>query len=252
MKSVTITVHNRPEYFKQVLATLKACPFKEEYTLFIGLEPGCPQTVEIAQSIDWMPVQYRVNKVKLGVRKNPLELMTWAFSSGSIMNVYLEEDTIVSPDILKLSNWYLENNPEDKYLALSYLNYESTVPNIPPTQLVDSNRLTPLGLCIRVYSWKKWFAPNWMSDKQSRKVHGKQYWGWDWTMSAVLALSKLRTLTPLLSRTNHIGRENGTHATADFHDKTFPQIVMADRIYDEPYSVITDHLPGSTRPNGGK
>ena len=222
MKTITVTACSRPVYLRQALESLRKNDVGQ-YKLFFGIEPGSGEVLEVCKSVDWMEKDITVNPRKLGVRVNPFTLLTKVFKEGSELNIYLEEDVVVSPDVTKLADWFLEAQREESWLSLNLLNYKST--NTDPIGLLPSKHFNSLGLCIKPHAWKTWFEPNWLSDTAAQKVYQGRSVGWDWSMTAVLALEKdLQTLTPVLSRSNHIGREGGVHASPDFHDRTFPHL----------------------------
>jgi hypothetical protein len=164
--------------------------------------------------------------------------MSRAFDAGSIMNVYLEEDVVVAPDILRMANWYLTTQDETKWLSLNLLNYNSSPSDA--LGLIPSKQFNALGLVIRVHAWRTWFKNYWLDDSVVKRVYGEHPHraGWDWSMNAVLEEQNLRTLTPVLSRSNHIGREDGVHASPEFHDRTFGNLVVAGKLHEGNYYIV--------------
>lgn len=249
LKTISITAYKRPEYLKQVLASIQANKFVDQYELFLGLEPGNNEIVDLVKSIDWIKTHIYVNDVVLGVRKNPHKLMNKVFLAGSIMNVYLEEDVIISPDALSMANWYLETQPENAWLSLNFLDYGSSTAR--PYVLIASKKFNALGFCVKSWAWREHFSRFWMSDDGTKRVYGEEYSGWDWAVTAHLKENAgLKTLTPMLSRSNHIGRNGGVHASPEFHDKIFPHLPISDGSY--PSNHFIEHLPDDvTTPDGG-
>ncbi|MDP8202782.1 MAG: hypothetical protein P9M11_11680 [Candidatus Tenebribacter burtonii] len=50
------------------------------------------------------------------MRKNPFNLLNTAFNFGSEFNIHLEDDLLVSQDMINLANWYYDNfksNPSE-------------------------------------------------------------------------------------------------------------------------------------------
>ena len=89
-KTISLTVHNRPAYLRQVLASLRDNN-SLGYVLNCQLEPGSPECLQICQAVDFMPSVVHLNQKRLGVRENPYQLLRRVFSSGSDFNVYLDE-----------------------------------------------------------------------------------------------------------------------------------------------------------------
>lgn len=244
-KTITITAWNRPAYLRQVLDSLRANDCSG-YELFVGVEPSdrAEEIVKIVEAVDWMPRTVIRNPVRLGVRGNPYTLLDRVFSRGSLLNIYLEDDVIVSPDAVRMANWYLETQGEREWLSLNFLNYES-YPGIPCGIRAWQN-FNALGMALRPFAWFHWFEPHWLDDEIAKRVW-KTSTGWDWSITAFLKEHpEVRTLTPHLSRSNHIGREGGVHCQPEFHDLMFKNLVMNQDPNPGPYRIIGEPTPCST------
>src|SRR5260221_6365651 len=101
MKTITLIAFNRPEYTREVLESLRTNNTKN-YVLFIAIEPGCEQTIDICRSVDFMPVEILVNPSRRGVNYNNKNIYDLVFDRGSEWNVAIEDDTPLSPDALDL------------------------------------------------------------------------------------------------------------------------------------------------------
>lgn len=241
MKAITLPVATRPHYLIQLLSTLKDNNL-EGWTLYINAEP-CVEVACVIRDIDFMPKSIVVNKTCLGVRQNPFNTINRAFSDGAEYVVHLEDDLIVSPDLLDLANWYYDNyrhNPTE-FINYGFFNYESE--SEEPEQLkIVTDVFTGLGWSTFSACWYKWFVPNWFNDDINKEVWGPQTIGWDWSMASVAKTETLRSLQPHCSRSNHIGRNGGTYCAADFHDKTFPQIIINQELKEDfdDYRIIDD------------
>lgn len=238
MRTITITATHRPEYLVEVLRSLKENDCRG-YELFIAIEPTprADEIVELVKKIDWIKTHLVKNRKRLGVRKNPFLLLERVFGQNSELNVYLEDDTIVAPDTLKLANWYHETQRPGSYLCLNLLHYESRADD--PRALLASKRFNSLGIVMQREAWERWFSKEWLSDERVKRVYPGKV-GWDWSISSLLAEEKdLLTLTPKLSRSNHIGREGGTHATPDFHDRTFGSLAVNRDPQIEGYYIVS-------------
>jgi hypothetical protein len=56
----------------------------------------------------------------------------------------------------------------------------------------------------------------------ARRRYGK--YGWDWAMKAAYETFGYKTIRPLIARTNHNGKHNGTCCTPDHHDKYYTNL----------------------------
>ena len=251
MKTITITAWRRPEYLRRSLESLRLNrPGGFDWILNCALEPGCPETVNVCSTFDWPSVVIEVNRTRLGVRRNPYEALRRAFGRGSDMNLYLEEDVILSPDVIRMAEWFWQQTRPvpDRWLSLNLLRYDSDPSD--PTGLTESKAFNALGFVLTRESWERWFEPAWNDDDLAREVHGPQVSGWDWAVTALLAKHPgLGTLTPALSRSNHIGREGGIHASPEFHDKAFGNLVLNADPDPGEYVIRGSDLSGRPRPN---
>jgi hypothetical protein len=178
----------------------------------------------MCRDINWIDTLVHAHPHKKGIRDNPYFLLNDVFNRmGSIFNVYMEEDVVLSPDAFRMADWYYEQTRanQERWLSLNFF-HPGTKPD-DPVGIMESKNFSALGMCITKPAWDRWFRPNWYDDAKAARVHGeKDHQGWDWSMTATLATeAPLMTLTPLFSRSNHIGRDDGVHATPQFHDQTF-------------------------------
>jgi hypothetical protein len=229
-RTITITSWRRPFYLRQVIESLRQND-TTGYTLYVALEPGgLPETLNVARSAaEFVDTRILVNSRNLGVRENPFNLLTYVFEhEGSQGNVYLEEDTVVSADALRLVNWYFEKVDKSNLMSLHLFNYESDSEKLH--DLFVGKEFNSLGIAMTREQWGRWYRSYWHDDVTTKKVFPDLI-GWDWAMRAVLALHEdLATLTPRCVRSNHIGREGGVHCTPEFHDERFASL----RINEDP------------------
>ena len=221
MKTITITGHNRPKYLKQVLDSLGENNLSEYSRLFCGLEPDCYDNYLVCKEVNFIQKEIRVNPEKFGVRKNPFELLKHAFESGSEFNVYLEDDSIISPDCLDMCNWFYNLRNRDDFLCLNFYNYNSD--ETKPTLMTDKEDFCSLGFAVTKEAWAKYFEPYWNNEEYriSQGIDLDGIGGWDWCIRAVMKGFNIPVLTPCFSRSMHIGRELGTHCSPECHDFMF-------------------------------
>lgn len=223
MKAISLPVATRPHYLKQMLSTLKECNLNG-YTLYVNAEPN-QDVIDVVNDITFIETKLVVNKERLGVRRNPFNVLDRAFQDADFV-VHLEDDLIVSPDALDLANWYYDTFKDDptKYMAYGFFNYESDMDE--PEEIIQHARFNGLGWCTFKTNWNKWFRPIWFDDDINKRVWGPNTWGWDWSVQAVCKTEGLNTLIPSFGRSNHIGREGGTYCGAQFHDQTFTSLII--------------------------
>lgn len=163
----------------------------------------------MCESIDFMEKEIVYNTTRLGLRGNPFNLLNHAFKTSDF-NVYLEEDVVVSPDILHLANWYFEQGLWKEYMMLCLSNYNTR------DYAEDTDCLLHMG--------EEAFTPfSWAITKENWIAGPSQWWGahkhgWDHGVGNGLRESNNRLLFPYCSRCNHIG-EVGWHMTPEYHAK---------------------------------
>jgi len=229
LRTITITGWKRPHYLRKSLETLAQNDLKspdsrklKDWKLYCFLEPGCAETVKVCEEFDWPHKEIIVNRKRMGVRENPFAALCRVFNDDSKMNIYLEEDVVLSKDAIRMANWYwdITRADQERWLSLNYFHNGSNPAD--PVGLLESKAFNALGVVMTRPSWERWFKPSWHDDSKSKQAWGKHYIGWDWAITSMMAIEKpLMTLTPAFSRSNHIGREGGVHATPKFHDQHF-------------------------------
>jgi hypothetical protein len=210
--SVTLTVNGRPQYLEHTLNALSKVNGISRWQLYIGLEPACEVCARLCRDIDFMPVNILYNETKLGIRANPYNVLKFAFNEGSQVNIHLEDDIVLSPDVADLATWYKQTIEQDKLFDVRVFFMSLFVTSVrqePENLLTVCDFFSPWGLIINRYQWENHINPYWWNDDHS--YIGKK----DWTLSLSerLNLEKdLVILSPLLSRSANIGREDGVHS----------------------------------------
>lgn len=216
MKTLSITVCDRPLYLKRTLQHLSLNNLTGYSKIYCGIEPGNDEVFEICRNIKFIEPVIILNEEKLGIRRNPFETLSRVFEEGSEYNVYLEDDVELSPDALDLANFYYDNFKKDEYFACCFHNYNSE--KSQRSKCILKQDFWAIGFSLFKSAWEKWFKPYWFNDKisQEYKVGGD---GWDWSIRASILKHKKLCLTPIFSRSMHIGRV-GVHSThEDFINK---------------------------------
>ena len=227
--TITITAYNRPHYFEQLLFSLIQNNL-DGWKIYIQVEPShqAQQFIDITNKIlQGKNYCIEVNKSVLGVRQNPFAVLKKAFESGSRINIYLEEDLLVSPDITRLADWYL-NLDHTNLMCLNLMlagcsssGFISSVDH--PECLFETKCFNSLGFIITDKQWQYYFAPNWFRFPQFfLNVYGDQVDGWDLAMyDYLLSNHDLKVLAPLFARANHNGQYGGAHCSEAFHEMAF-------------------------------
>jgi hypothetical protein len=242
-RTVTLTVHRRPAYLREVLAALAAVRGIADWHLVVGLEPGSEECAALCEAIAFMPRTIRRNAERLGVRANPFQLLDFVFGRGAALNVYLEDDTVPSPDATALATWYAGQLDGDRWAGgrsacLGLFSYSTG--GEPPDELMVADGFLPWGLAFTRVQWEAHFRPYWWLDEHRFTPYT------DWTLGVTNHLRDDRALTvllPRLSRVRNIGRLGGTHASPERHDAICEGIVAAGAAGPFAYRVNPDVRP---------
>jgi len=232
LKTITITAFKRPHYFEQLLLALVQNPL-DGWQIHIQLEPSdkSEQFHTIAARIlAGKKYLISVNDSIRGVRQNPYTLLDDVFSAGAAVNIYLEEDIVVAPDVTRLADWYLEHASENSIcmnlilggcFSAGFLSDENY-----PAMLAATKCFNSLGMILTQEQWQKHIKPNWLRFPAFfTSLTGHQTDGWDVAIyDYVLSRPELNVLSPMLARANHTGREDGIHCSEDFHDRAFANL----------------------------
>jgi hypothetical protein len=156
-----------------------------------------------------------------------------SFAAGATLNLYLEEDLLVSPDATALALWY-EHHHEPHWLCLSLLAGgcgSATFLSNPlyPDVLFEGRSFNSLGFAVRLQEWGRFFRPGWFGDPHARPRKGdaawRNHWGWDWSIYGLLLDNPgLCCVQPACARATHTGRLGGVYASAEFHDRAFAKL----------------------------
>lgn len=247
-KTITITAYNRPQYFAQICKTLRANKI-QGWRIVVAFEPS-EKFEEQKAMLDtilndndevWRAVWYK-NPEKKGVRKNPYDVLDYVFSQlNSEINIYLEDDIIISPDVAQLAEWFYSHKEEKEILSIKLVNESCKELTNDKALLLCKNEFSALGMIIKKDSWNKYFKPNWFKDVGMWQ--GQVRTGWDWMIHrGVLEVTpNLYTLMPVNSRSNHTGRDGGTHCSPKGHDEVFGDVKINETIPEE-YTVEVQSL----------
>lgn len=246
MFTITVTGKDRPGLFRDMLASLRANDLAG-WRVVIAIDGDRVQEfAEIART-ELHGVDYEItgNGTVLGIRLNPFRLLSRVFAEGSLLNLYLEEDLLVSPDATRLALWYHRHHR----LGWACLNLVSgpcgsagLLSNpAHPDLLFEARTFNSLGFVVRRAEWLAVFSPVWMGpDRKPRAApevaEWRTHWGWDWSVYGAIAGGDLVSLQPALARATHTGTE-GTYSDAAFQNKAFSGLEI-NRAAEVAYRVV--------------
>ncbi|MDR3466127.1 MAG: hypothetical protein P4M07_09300 [Xanthobacteraceae bacterium] len=229
MFTITVTGKDRPGLFRDMLVSLRGNDLTG-WRVVIAIDGDRGQEfAEIARAeLQGVDFELSGNGTVLGIRLNPFRLLSRVFDAGSLLNLYLEEDLLVSPDATRLALWYHRNHR----LGWACLNLVSgpcgsagLLSNSDyPDVLFEARTFNSLGFVVRRAEWHALFRPVWMGSDQppaSPAVAGwRTHWGWDWSVYGAIADGDMVSLQPALARATHTGAA-GTYTKPGFQERAF-------------------------------
>lgn len=194
-KIITSTHYNRPNCTKQMIEHLVRCSGIEDYTVYFGVEPDCP---EVLDEIEKYPLNkiVEINKKLLGCWPNKKKIISMGFTVSDYV-IHVEDDVILAKDALEYFEWAKKNRR----------NFASVTAFSIEKRFQDNLNLNRIGVSS-LYSpiaWATWF------DEFS-----KIYNVWDGSDKELQSLWVGREhLTPEVSRAKHIGVGKGIYSHPD-------------------------------------
>lgn len=210
-KAIVLTVTDRPDYLQLMLLNLEiALDYVDmsDYVLYVNAEPVFTREGNLARAmiadIDYIEVDWQLNKERLGLRKNTFDVIERAFADHEHV-LYLEDDIGVSPDVFALWDWYIEQDLENVGI-MSLFNMWG---NGNPALVLRTRSMTCWGFFITKAQYEKYARPVWMDEPHM----------WDNNLAKhVRTFENAYNLVPALSRTTNYG-EIGTHVTPEIYKR---------------------------------
>lgn len=207
MKTLSLTLYNRPKYTKTVLDYLDLCYNIEQYSIFIYCEPNNKEVIKLAQNFRPKQTQVTINPIRLGCNKNIYQ----ALENGFLINnfhIHLEDDTTPAKDFLFYCEWcnlqYYNN--KEIFSVSGYVNSNNQI-----EQFINHNK------CYQIVSLRNWFTPWGWATWKDRWLSIKEFLipylelstiSWDVIVHKLLKSKK--ECFPMVSRIQNIGAENGS------------------------------------------
>lgn len=247
MKTISISLFNRPDYTKEVLDALEKCTGVEEYKIFIKCEklshPKVEETIKVAQEFNHNNKSVIINERRLGCGLNIWSCLDTAFSkTNTDFHIHFEDDTVPSKDCLKYFEWVSNYYKKDKDVAVStcYSKISNVVVSDKFKNAVKKTRwFIPWGWGLWRDTWENVLK----EELFNRITKSKTYLSWDGHTHNILKDNNLLMGLPILSRSQNIGALNGVHCPGEeFHKKRHWTELFVDDlgIYEEEFYETTE------------
>lgn len=207
MKTLSISLYNRPKYTKILFDHLDQCFGINEYIIFIYCEPNNYEVIELANLFRPQQTVVKINNTKLGCNKNIFQALNNSFMINNF-HIHLEDDTIPGKDFLIYCQWCREYfaNDQDIFSVSGYVNSNNKIAqhidlNTNFDSISTRNWFTPWG-------WATW-KDRWDTIKENIESNLNSTNSWDVTLHNIIRDRK--ECFPVVSRIQNIGAENGTY-----------------------------------------
>lgn len=223
MKTISFPVGYRPHYLAQFINSLKQQNL-EGWKIYCSAE-ACQPCIDILKNCGLginilLKPNSSGNKSHSGARDNMYNVLNHVFNvAGSDFNLHLEDDFLLAPDAVDLANWYYENYKDRPTSYITYGLFGFAPRGEDYAAIEEVEFFEGLGWCTFKEGWQNCFSKCWFDDTLAMKYFNA--YGWDWAVQAFYREYKGKSLRPLINRTQHNGRLDGTCCTVEHHDKHY-------------------------------
>lgn len=220
---------NRPSYLYRTLESWSKVRSLEEWLFRFHVEPGPLQAVCVAMITAWRnnsglsDVEIVCNEQRLGVLRNPWAAFDSSFRNGTGFVVLVEEDIIVSTDVLEFFLRTSVNYSSRSEVLAVCGSYFGELGDPSETYLAQD--FCPLVWGTWRNRWNDVLRDTWDLDYSSGNSDGSEA-GWDWNIKKrLLPQRNMVCVFPRVSRALHIGEYGAHMQPRDFKDSQSPAFV---------------------------
>lgn len=200
MKTISIPVNDRPHFLAKCLASIRACPTWREWKIVFCCEPPIKEATE-QQLVTTPNAHICLNSTKLGCWANTFHAATVAMALGSELNLYLEDDYLITTDTLTMiDEWSKEKTEGVICLRRPHKEQKYEFPSVVE---ICRSGLFGCGFAWRSDMWPM-IRMAWFEDCEVSPGHM-------WDISVAKALEFTDQWRPAVSRSFGIGIQ-GTHS----------------------------------------
>lgn len=208
MKTISISLYNRPQYTKVVLDHLDNCFDIENYKIFICCEPINSEVINLAKSFRPQQTQLIINPRKLGCNINIYQSLSIGFQNNDY-HIHIEDDTVPGKDFLLYCEWARHYYKDIKEIfsvsGYSNANNESIPQSIP---FNNDNNIVCYRNWFTPWGWATWID-RWNYIENALKFSAQRRESWD--IFVHQAKKNLLEVFPKVARIQNIGAENGSY-----------------------------------------
>lgn len=212
---IRFTGFNRPEYFRTVIDSWNRVRGIEKTQAILHLEPSEHVSVmrDIFFDINTHWATCDVNSERLGVLVNPWAALDEGFSVDDFV-ILAEDDVVVSDDVLEYFDG-VRHLMDEKTLAVCAFSKDGG----NPFTVQRSARFSPLVWGTTRYMWTTYLRETWDKDYSTGNPDGSCA-GWDHNINRILKNENMHVISPLASRSDHIGELGGIHMVPELFESS--------------------------------
>lgn len=217
-KALVFTAYDRLRYLQNTLFSWETVRGLDDWHVVFRVEPSdiTEHVVDefrlFAEKMNLQDYEIIVNSTKLGVLLHPFVAFDSLFAEGYDFVARVEDDVIVSDDILEYFDSMAKSYRDDPKVA--------TVCAFTETQgyedaVYTDSYFDPLNWGTWSDRWEGLIRDTWDWNYSTFNDFFGNEAGWDWNLrSRIIPQNNLVSVFPVQSRSKHIGVE-GTHGTAE-------------------------------------
>ena len=228
MTAIVFTAHNRPNYLDITLESWARVRGIERYPLAFHVEPvnlSVERRCERAQF--GKSNETIVNPKVYGALGNPWHAFETGFGYDDF-TVIAEDDSIVSTDVMEYFDWCRHQYANDDRV-LAVCAFWGNDPVGPVDGVHRKQWFAPTIWGTWIDRWENVLRDTWDFDYSKK--------GWDWNINENLLHGDRVCVFPAWSRSQHIGKHNGTHMLPhqfeELQSRSFVEHIEAPLVYKE-------------------
>ena len=249
MRTISLLLHRRPELFEAGIAALIECQDLDKFDHLVisvdaseGTESG--HCAALAKGVGQMLASEKIISCSvlerdnnLGVAKHPLAVMDLVFGElGSQLNVALEDDALVKPDLLRMCLWWEANRELESPDSMLICGCNHKVRPEHPDFVDDPSLLCEASGTTSPFCWAT-TPDNWAKMRECWNFKVVPPTGFDWSLTLAMRINRKIALHPMVSRCQNVGREKGVHDTHETFDSMQLGLRYQEEEYHGPYQV---------------
>lgn len=242
-KALVFTAYNRLRYLQESLFSWDIVRGIENWHVVFRIEPSdidhliAEEFREFALRNGLTDYEIILNKEKLGVLKHPYIAINELFQQGYDFVVRVEDDIRVSTDTLEYFEYTAEEYQNDQEIAAICTN---SYARGGAEEIFRTPKFDPLNWGTWRDRWDGLLSKNWDFDYSTGNNTPENPSGWDANFNKrVFPAHNLKTITPVTSRSRHIGVV-GTHGDeSNFLDTPH----FTTHVDEQEYEEVMVYLP---------